>query len=347
MDVKGMRDMKDMQDMQDVKNMRDMKDMQDIKKPSGFKSEKIIVLPGEIAAQCAENPLTKNAYLSDIGFFPHAKNHYRERGMECGSYIVILCGDGKGFFSVGGAPARPLGKGEMIVIPPNVPHYYGSDAENPWSIYWAHLGGESASRLLEPGNLSGAAGGAGAGAASGAAGGAAAGAITRAIALPIDSLTKLIELFVEAYGVLEMGYSWSGLVYVSKILEHMLGAIYCALASPSPLSRHRRSSRAVEKAILYMNERAGKSARLSDICAAAGFSPAQFSRLFRQATGYSPMDYFLRMKIRRSCAMLDFGDMSVKEAAAALGFGDSYYFSRIFKKVMGMSPSAYKKLDKG
>ncbi|MDR0999640.1 MAG: AraC family transcriptional regulator [Clostridiales bacterium] len=311
----------------------------DMKKPSGFKSEKIIILPGEVTARCAENPLTKSAYLSDIGFFPHAKNHYRERGKECNSYIVILCGDGKGFFSVGGTPVRPLGKGEMIVIPPNSPHYYGSDTENPWSIYWAHLGGESAARLLGMGNLSGAAA-----TISEATSGVIAGATS--VALPIDSLTKLIELFVEAYGVLEMGHSWNSLVYVSKILEHMLGVIYCAFASPSPISPL-RSSRAVESAILYMNEHVAKSARLSDICAAAGFSPAQFSRLFKQATGYSPMDYFLRLKIRRSCAILNFGDANIKEAAAALGFSDSYYFSRLFKKIMGMSPTEYKKMDKG
>jgi YesN/AraC family two-component response regulator len=59
------------------------------------------------------------------------------------------------------------------------------------------------------------------------------------------------------------------------------------------------------------------------------------------------MDYLIHLRIQKACQLLDNTTLQVKEIAAVSGFDDPYYFSRIFKKVMGRSPVDYRKMAKG
>jgi len=68
-----------------------------------------------------------------------------------------------------------------------------------------------------------------------------------------------------------------------------------------------------------------------------------FRRLFKDYTGLSPYQYFLQLKIHRARHLLQEGNLSVKEVAFELGFDNQYYFSRIFKKKTGRSPSDWQR----
>ncbi|MCC5829563.1 MAG: helix-turn-helix domain-containing protein [Phycisphaeraceae bacterium] len=74
----------------------------------------------------------------------------------------------------------------------------------------------------------------------------------------------------------------------------------------------------------------------------AGMSVNHFLRLFRKATGYSPLDYWIRMRIQRGARLLADQGMSVTAAAFACGFDDSNYFSRQFRRIMGVSPGRFR-----
>ena len=63
--------------------------------------------------------------------------------------------------------------------------------------------------------------------------------------------------------------------------------------------------------------------------------------LFQKHTGRSPMDFFLRLKMKEACKMLRSTSLRVYEVAQRLGYQDPYYFSRIFRKVVGISPKEY------
>lgn len=66
-----------------------------------------------------------------------------------------------------------------------------------------------------------------------------------------------------------------------------------------------------------------------------GYSESYMYRLFFKETGYAPMNYFLHMKIDRACQLLLHTNMKINQVALKLGFDDPYYFSRIFKKIVG------------
>lgn len=58
------------------------------------------------------------------------------------------------------------------------------------------------------------------------------------------------------------------------------------------------------------------------------------------------MAHFTMLKIRQACRLLDLTEKPVKTVAIETGYGDPYYFSRAFKKHMGLSPEQYRKLKK-
>jgi AraC-like DNA-binding protein len=64
-----------------------------------------------------------------------------------------------------------------------------------------------------------------------------------------------------------------------------------------------------------------------------------FRKMFKQYTGFAPVQYHLNLKIRKAKELLLSTDQSVKEIASNLGFQSIHYFSRIFKKKTGLSPS--------
>jgi transcriptional regulator GlxA family with amidase domain len=96
------------------------------------------------------------------------------------------------------------------------------------------------------------------------------------------------------------------------------------------------------RSLAYMEENLNKPLQVSALAAQANVSPSHFFALFKQLTGRPPMDYFTRLRMRHACRLLDSTSARVKEVAAALGYDDPFYFSRVFKAVNHVPPSRYR-----
>jgi AraC-like DNA-binding protein len=81
--------------------------------------------------------------------------------------------------------------------------------------------------------------------------------------------------------------------------------------------------------------------RLEELARMAGMSKSSFQRAFRRTLDSSPVDYWIRLRIQKACELLASGSVQVKEAAQAAGFDDSNYFTRQFRRVLGISPREY------
>ncbi|MBE6653890.1 MAG: helix-turn-helix transcriptional regulator [Ruminococcaceae bacterium] len=75
----------------------------------------------------------------------------------------------------------------------------------------------------------------------------------------------------------------------------------------------------------------------------AGLSPDSFYREFKKVIGHSPKDYIIAERLRRARAMFVLTELSVGEVSAAVGYENQFYFSGLFSKKYGISPTGYKK----
>lgn len=72
-----------------------------------------------------------------------------------------------------------------------------------------------------------------------------------------------------------------------------------------------------------------------------------FAKTYRALTGRAPIQDFIQLKMAHACRLLDEGAASIGQVAQQLGYEDMYYFSRLFRQVVGMAPSHYRALHKG
>jgi len=128
----------------------------------------------------------------------------------------------------------------------------------------------------------------------------------------------------------------SPMVIEGVVLE-MLGALMRrrALAGPNPAW--------VARARDIIHERALDAPSLAEVAAELGVAPVRLARSFRRHYGESPGDYIRRERIRRACERLTDSQVSLAAVAAELGFTDQSHFTRVFRKLVGTTPGAWRR----
>lgn len=97
----------------------------------------------------------------------------------------------------------------------------------------------------------------------------------------------------------------------------------------------------VEKIIQHMHSNIDGKITLPALSEIVRMTPGYLSRTFKEATGYTIVEYFNKLKIDKAKELMIEGNKKVKEVAKELGFSDEFYFSRVFKKAEGMNPSEF------
>lgn len=95
----------------------------------------------------------------------------------------------------------------------------------------------------------------------------------------------------------------------------------------------------MQKVLTYIHSNLTQTCSVATLAEIAGFSESHFSKLFRSMTGQSVNTYQNLLRLTHARNLLQLGDCNVSEAAAAVGFRDIYYFSRMYKKLLGETPS--------
>jgi YesN/AraC family two-component response regulator len=100
----------------------------------------------------------------------------------------------------------------------------------------------------------------------------------------------------------------------------------------------------IQQAVRFINDNYRTDIRLAAAAREAGMSPAHFSRIFKKVMGLSYQDYLNSRRITKAKYLLRTSAQSVTEIAVSLGFADPTGFGRIFKKLTGHTPSAFRSL---
>ena len=122
---------------------------------------------------------------------------------------------------------------------------------------------------------------------------------------------------------------------------------FSAGAVVSVLSRSARSNTVVDTVKAYIGENYAQRLTKADIAAQVFLNPDYLAKLFKKETGTALTDYLTQVRIEKAKALLRDGTISLTDVATQTGFDYYSYFSTIFKKATGVSPSDYRKNASG
>ena len=117
----------------------------------------------------------------------------------------------------------------------------------------------------------------------------------------------------------------------------------CLIKQLEAQLRHEAEDPLVSRIKLYIKDNLSAPLTLKKISNAVFFSPAHCEKLFKKETGKSIINYLLDERLESAKMLIREGSLSLSDIAVETGFSDYNYFSRIFKKRVGVSPISYKK----
>ncbi|MDP5069925.1 MAG: AraC family transcriptional regulator [Congregibacter sp.] len=265
-----------------------------------------------------EHPLTTGCYPTAMGHYPKAYGHSMRRELPDDN-LLLFCTQGAGTVQTREGQFA-VSSGDTVILPRGVAHDYAADPGLPWTLYWVHFLGTQATDFV-------------------------------AYLLNEDRYCihsgvepSLLTGFEQMLTVGSTGYSLDAFIGAANRLRQLLAEF--ALCRDRQRGQTMGSMR-LSQLQAFMRERVSSSLSLGELAAFTGLTPQHFATRYKAETGYSPMRHFLHMKMEAACRLLDSTQHSVKVIAGALGYLDPLYFSRIFRQTVGLSPSQYRKSQRG
>lgn len=268
--------------------------------------------PAFMLAELAAHPLLTGPYPLATGYYPNGHAHKMER-WDHSNYLLIYCAAGVGSLEVNGQKLE-ISPGSLILLPPGIAHRYQADEKEPWSIYWVHFDGPHSQEFYEHLGM-------------------------RALTENIGLHPEIISNFEAAFELRRTHHDIDGFIHGCHLLHKLLSLL-------TLLIKQHRSHPGIAISLNdvqgFMIENIHGQMSLDTLAKHLKLSKYYFSKRFKALTGYSPIQYFINLKMQRACEWLDSSEYSVKQVGLSLGYDDPYYFSRLFKKTVGLSPVQYR-----
>jgi AraC-like DNA-binding protein len=241
---------------------------------------------------------------------------------------LILVVEGEVRWEVAGGESYAMVGGQLSVMPPRTTHRALGDIHAPCTLFWVMYRPFTAANLensvFGPADL------------------ATLGEMSRERTVVYDSSPRLLDSC--------NGFRRLLLAQKQRRLDALecaeLRALLCAATTETcrivRRARTRKTSIFVARAKEYFARRIEEPFPIEAAIRHIGFSRSRFYEMFKSETGLTPNDYVQRLRIGRACEILAGSDESITGIACRMGFSDSQYFARVFRKYMGETPSEYR-----
>ncbi len=158
-----------------------------------------------------------------------------------------------------------------------------------------------------------------------------------------SDLEAIYKKMLVEYNKKEEGYLELLRVYLMELLIKIFRSLKKSGGNAKGImSQH---ARLVEQSIQYLKQNYSVNTRLSDLASQSFLSPTYFCKLFKDYTGMTISEYVQRLRIDEACNLLISSDHKIIIIAEMVGYKDIKHFNEVFKKLTGMTPSVYKKLN--
>lgn len=230
-------------------------------------------------------------------------------------YQLIYIQEGKGTFTIH-QKEMVLEKGSLILYKPGEPQHYGYDTSLRTRAYWIHFAGSDVEPLLRQNNL-----------------------WNDSVYFP-ENLTDFSGIIMKIIRELQF-HAYNYTLNCHAYFLELICSISRALNKQSPVISLQQDALIPALNLMHNNFHEDYDIRfLADLC---DMSVSHFIRKFKSFTGLPPHQYMTMIRIAHAKTMLISYDCSVSEIAQELGYDNPLYFSRLFKKYTGSSPSDFKK----
>ena len=153
-------------------------------------------------------------------------------------------------------------------------------------------------------------------------------------------LLPIIQLLEKESDDLSYG-SGSRIVAYAYLLELLVALSRIFDETPSSVNR---TARLLWDVFSHMDEHLDGPISTEELTTIAAMSSSTLNRAFKRATGLSPIEFHIHKRIAKACTLIQQRGLSMAQVGEACGFADPNYFSRQFRKVMGMSPKQYQRI---
>ena len=232
------------------------------------------------------------------------------------NYIIHYILSGKGVYQVG-KQRYELQKGQGFLIEPDELTYYKADEENPWTYLWIGFAGEMAPTYIRDAGLN-----------------------SGQLIFQCEQGEELRRI------ILNMLKSNKESVSNQYLLQSLLYEFFAVLTKDiqmESVAQESKESVYVRNAINYIRNNYAKGITVSDIAEQVCINRSYLYKLFEENLQMSPKEFLIQFRISRSKELLTVTELSIEGVAASCGYQDALVFSKAFKKIIGMSPSVYRK----
>lgn len=239
------------------------------------------------------------------------------QGRILADYGVVFVTRGQGYFHTTATGKVDISAGDLFFLFPGVWHDYRPVVQNGWDEYWIVFRGHYPDFLLRQGALS-----------------------PDSPICHVGDDEQILSLFIQMMRLAEMRAPEVKPVLAALTMQILALAI--AMTQRRQI-HHQRHALAIQKAKKQMEAQCDGEMDINQLARSLHLSYRHFRQLFKEATGLAPHQYHLQLRLNRAKHLLASEGLPVCEVAARLGFSDPYYFSRLFTKKMGSTPSQWKR----
>lgn len=230
----------------------------------------------------------------------------------------VIIEEGKGKVTIEGK-VYPVKKGMLFYFPPGIKHSLETDSQVPMSFYGVHFIFTNVEYINTSWNMN---------------------TEEKSLGLPNKIMLKNVFSILDLFKQLNkccINKLPGEELYSRAIFQQLFFEVLKDIQS---ISTNYAANAKIEKAIVFMKENVSQKLNMPLLAAEVGLSTSYFLIQFKKYTGYSSIEFFNRLKIDKAKNLLQGGN-KIKEVAVDIGIYDEFYFSRLFKKIEGISPSAY------